>query len=316
MRVIVAKPRGFCAGVDRAIEIVERALEMYGPPIYVRHAIVHNKRVVESLKNKGVRFVEQLAEIDPKGAKVIFSAHGISPAVREEAESRKLDVVDAVCPLVTKVHNEVKHYADMGYTIILIGHRNHVEVIGTSGEAPERVVVVESVAEAEEVVLEDPDRVAYVTQTTLSVDDTKEILEILKRRFPKIMNPSKLDICYATQNRQDAVKALAGQADIIFIMGSPESSNSNRLVEVAKSNGVKNAYLIEGADNLRREMFREDMVVGLSSGASTPETVVLEVISRLREFGADKVEELDGKEEHTRFPFPDTIQFKTASRGV
>ncbi len=316
MRVIVAKPRGFCAGVDRAIEIVERALEMYGPPIYVRHAIVHNKRVVESLKNKGVRFVEELAEIDRKGAKVIFSAHGISPAVREEAENRKLDVVDAVCPLVTKVHNEVKHYADMGYTIILIGHRNHVEVIGTSGEAPERVVVVESVSEAEEVVLEDPDRVAYVTQTTLSVDDTKEILEVLKRRFPKIMCPSKLDICYATQNRQDAVKALAGQADIIFIMGSPESSNSNRLVEVAKSNGVKDAYLIEGADNLRREMFREDMVVGLSSGASTPETVVLEVISRLREFGADEVEELDGKEEHTRFPFPDTIQFKTASRGV
>lgn len=316
MRVIVAKPRGFCAGVDRAIEIVERALEMYGPPIYVRHAIVHNKRVVESLKDKGVRFVEELAEINHKGAKVIFSAHGISPAVREEAESRKLDVVDAVCPLVTKVHNEVKHYADMGYTIILIGHRNHVEVIGTSGEAPERVVVVESVAEAEEVVLEDPDRVAYVTQTTLSVDDTKEILEVLKRRFPKIMSPSKLDICYATQNRQDAVKALAGQADIIFIMGSPESSNSNRLVEVAKSSGVKNAYLIEGADNLRREMFRENMVVGLSSGASTPETVVLEVISRLREFGADEVEELDGKEEHTRFPFPDTIRFKTASRGV
>jgi 4-hydroxy-3-methylbut-2-enyl diphosphate reductase len=316
MRVIVAKPRGFCAGVDRAIEIVERALDMYGPPIYVRHAIVHNKRVVESLKSKGVRFVEELSEIDDKGAKVIFSAHGISPAVRDEAERMGLEVVDAVCPLVTKVHNEVRHYADIGYTIILIGHRNHVEVIGTSGEAPERVVVVESVAEAEEVVLEDPDRVAYVTQTTLSVDDTKEILEVLKRRFPKILSPSKLDICYATQNRQDAVKALAAQSDIIFIMGSPESSNSNRLVEVAKSSGVKDAYLIEGADNLRREMFRNGMVVGLSSGASTPETVVLEVITRLREFGADEVEELDGKEEHTRFPFPDTIQFKAASETI
>ncbi len=316
MRVIVAKPRGFCAGVDRAIEIVERALEVYGPPIYVRHAIVHNKRVVESLKNKGVRFVEELSEIGQKGAKVIFSAHGISPAVREEAGKMGLEVVDAVCPLVTKVHNEVKHYADMGYTIVLIGHRNHVEVIGTSGEAPERVVVVESVAEAEELVLEDPDRVAYVTQTTLSVDDTKEILEVLRRRFPKIMSPSKLDICYATQNRQDAVKALARQSDIIFIMGSPESSNSNRLVEVAKSSGVEDAYLIEGADNLAREMFRDGMVVGLSSGASTPETVVLEVISRLREFGADEVEELDGKEEHTRFPFPDTIQFKTASESI
>lgn len=313
MRVIVAKPRGFCAGVDRAIEIVERALEMYGPPIYVRHAIVHNKRVVESLKSKGVKFVEELGEIGEKDAKVIFSAHGVSPAVWDEALYKGLEVVDAVCPLVTKVHNEVRHYADMGYTIVMIGHRNHVEVIGTSGEAPERVVVVESVEEAEKLELNDPEKVAYVTQTTLSVDDTREILEALKRRFPRIVSPSKLDICYATQNRQDAVKALARQADIIFIMGSPESSNSNRLVEVAKACGVKDAYLIEGAENLDRSMFRDDMVVGLSSGASTPETVVLEVISRLKEFGACDVEELDGKEEHTRFPFPDTIQFKTAS---
>ena len=313
MRVIVAKPRGFCAGVDRAIEIVERALEMYGPPIYVRHAIVHNKRVVESLKAKGVKFVEELEEIRDEGAKVIFSAHGVSPVVWNEALDRNLEVVDAVCPLVTKVHNEVKHYADIGYTIILIGHRNHVEVIGTSGEAPDRVVVVESVEEAENISLADPEKVAYVTQTTLSVDDTRDILEVLKRRFPNIVCPSKLDICYATQNRQDAVKALARQSDIIFIMGSPESSNSNRLVEVAKSNGVENAYLIEGADNLYGDMFRENMVVGLSSGASTPETVVLEVISRLKEFGAEEVEELDGKEEHTRFPFPDSIQFKSAS---
>jgi 4-hydroxy-3-methylbut-2-enyl diphosphate reductase len=313
MRVIVAKPRGFCAGVDRAIEIVERALEMYGPPIYVRHAIVHNKRVVETLKAKGVKFVEELEEIRDEGAKVIFSAHGVSPAVWNEALERNLEVVDAVCPLVTKVHNEVEHYADMGYTIVLIGHRNHVEVIGTSGEAPDKVAVVESVEEAECISLDDPDKVAYVTQTTLSVDDTRDILAVLKRRFPNIVSPSKLDICYATQNRQDAVKALARQADIIFIMGSPESSNSNRLVEVAKSSGVENAYLIEGADNLDSSMFRDNMVVGLSSGASTPETVVLEVISRLKEFGADEVEELDGKEEHTRFPFPDSIQFKTAS---
>jgi len=313
MRVIVAKPRGFCAGVDRAIEIVERALEMYGPPIYVRHAIVHNKRVVETLMAKGVKFVEELEEIRDEGAKVIFSAHGVSPAVWNEALDRNLEVVDAVCPLVTKVHNEVKHYADMGYTIVLIGHRNHVEVIGTSGEAPDKVAVVESVEEAESISLDDPDKVAYVTQTTLSVDDTRDILAVLKRRFPNIVSPSKLDICYATQNRQDAVKALARQSDIIFIMGSPESSNSNRLVEVAKSNGVENAYLIEGAGNLDNSMFRDDMVVGLSSGASTPETVVLEVISRLKEFGADEVEELDGKEEHTRFPFPDSIQFKTAT---
>ncbi len=314
MRVIVAKPRGFCAGVDRAIEIVEKALEMYGPPIYVRHAIVHNKRVVESLKQKGVKFVEDLEEIDDKGAKVIFSAHGVSPVVWEDAKHKRLEVVDAVCPLVTKVHSEVKHYADLGYTIILIGHRNHVEVIGTSGEAPDKVVVVESVEEATEIIVPDPDKVAYVSQTTLSVDDTREIVDTLKNRFPNIISPSKLDICYATQNRQDAVKALAKESDMIFIMGSPESSNSNRLVEVAKASGVSEAYLIEGADNLDQEMFSDDMVIGLSSGASTPETVVLEVITKLREFGADSVEELDGKEEHTRFPFPETLAFTTPNQ--
>ena len=313
MKVIVAKPRGFCAGVDRAIEIVERALEMYGPPIYVRHAIVHNKRVVESLKQKGVRFVESLDEIQEKGAKVIFSAHGVSPQVWKEASKRGLEVVDAVCPLVTKVHSEVKHYADLGYTIALIGHRNHVEVIGTSGEAPDKVMVVESVEEVESLSVPDPEKIAYVTQTTLSVDDTSEIVQALKIRFPKVLSPSKLDICYATQNRQDAVKALSKQADTVFIMGSPESSNSNRLVEVAKANGVENAYLIEGAENLSPGMFSDDMVVGLSSGASTPETVVQEVISRLREFGAVSVHELDGKEENTRFPFPDSIRFTSAA---
>jgi 4-hydroxy-3-methylbut-2-en-1-yl diphosphate reductase len=309
MRVIVAKPRGFCAGVDRAIEIVEQALDIYGPPIYVRHAIVHNKRVVESLKEKGVRFVEDLDEIEDKHARVIFSAHGVSPSVLEDARERRLEVVDAVCPLVTKVHNEVKYYADLGYTIILIGHRNHVEVIGTSGEAPDRVVVVESLEEAEKLSVPDPEKVAYVTQTTLSVDDTKDIVEALKKRFPSIISPSKLDICYATQNRQDAVKQLSKLADVIFIMGSPESSNSNRLVEVAKSTGVKEAYLIEGANSLKQDMFRDDMVVGLSSGASTPETVVQEVIDRLVDFGADSIRELEGKEEYTRFPFLDLLEF-------
>lgn len=308
MRVIVAKPRGFCAGVDRAIEIVEQALGIYGPPIYVRHAIVHNNRVVESLKEKGVRFVEELDEIEDKDARVIFSAHGVSPSVLKDAKERSLEVVDAVCPLVTKVHNEVRHYADLGYTIILIGHRNHVEIIGTSGEAPDKVVVVESLQEAEDLSVPDPEKVAYVTQTTLSVDDTKDIVEALKRKFPYIISPSKLDICYATQNRQDAVKELSKLADVIFIMGSPESSNSNRLVEVAKSAGVKTAYLIEGANNLKQEMFRDDMVVGLSSGASTPETVVQEVIERLVEFGADSIRELDGKEENTRFPFLDLLE--------
>ncbi|NIT14373.1 MAG: 4-hydroxy-3-methylbut-2-enyl diphosphate reductase, partial [Candidatus Dadabacteria bacterium] len=286
MKVLVAKPRGFCAGVDRAIEIVERALEMYGPPIYVRHAIVHNKRVVEKLKAKGVVFVEELEEIKEKGARVIFSAHGVSPAVWSEAKERNLQSVDAVCPLVTKVHSEVKHYADRGFTIVLIGHRNHVEVIGTSGEAPDKVVVVESVQEAESLSLPDPDKVAYVTQTTLSVDDTRDIVLTLQNRFPKIVAPSKLDICYATQNRQDAVKQLAKHSDMIFIMGSPESSNSNRLVEVAKSCGVERAYLIEGTEDLDKDMFSEGMTVGLSSGASTPETVVQEVIERLMEFGA------------------------------
>ncbi|HEX3035716.1 MAG TPA: 4-hydroxy-3-methylbut-2-enyl diphosphate reductase [Thermodesulfobacteriota bacterium] len=309
MRVIVAKPRGFCAGVDRAIEIVERALEIDGPQIYVRHAIVHNKRVVDSLKEKGVKFVEEIDEIREENARVIFSAHGVSPAVWKEAQQKKLEVVDAVCPLVTKVHNEVRHYAEEGYTIILIGHRDHVEVIGTSGEAPDQVVVVESPEEVEKVSVPDPDKVAYVTQTTLSMDDTREIVEALKRRFPNVVSPSKSDICYATQNRQDAVKELAKLADVIFIIGSPESSNSNRLVEVAKSSGVQKAYLIEGANNLHRDMLRGSKVVGISAGASTPEAVVQEVIARLKELGADKVEELDGKEEHTRFPFPDSLRY-------
>jgi len=309
MRVIVAKPRGFCAGVDRSIEIVEKALDQYGPPIYVRHAIVHNKRVVDSLKNKGVVFVEELEEIENKNARVIFSAHGVSPAVIEEASFKNLQVVDAVCPLVTKVHNEVKHYADIGYTIVLIGHRNHVEVIGTSGEAPEKVVVVESVEEAELLEIENPDKIAYVTQTTLSVDDTKEILQTLKKRFPKILSPSKLDICYATQSRQDAVKKLSKLSDVIFIMGSPESSNSNRLVEVANAHGVEKAYLIEGAENLNKEMFVDCPVIGLSSGASTPEIVVMEVINKLKGFGAKEIEELEGKDEFTRFPFPESLEF-------
>ena len=311
MRVIVAKPRGFCAGVDRAIEIVEKALEQYGPPIYVRHAIVHNKRVVDTLRDKGVVFVEELEEVEDKNARVIFSAHGVSPAVFEEARFKNLQVVDAVCPLVTKVHNEVRHYAEKGYTIVLIGHRNHVEVIGTSGEAPDKVVVVESVEEAEKLEIEDPNKVAYVTQTTLSVDDTKEILAALKKRFPKILSPSKLDICYATQNRQDAVKELAKISDVVFIMGSPESSNSNRLVEVARSHGVENAYLIEGSESLDKKMFHECPVIGLSSGASTPEIVVREVINKLREFGATEIEELDGKDEYTRFPFPDSLEFSS-----
>ena len=300
--------------MDRAIEIVERALEIYGPPIYVRHAIVHNKRVVDSLRDKGAVFVEHLEEIKDPKARVIFSAHGVSPAVLEEARQRGFQVVDAVCPLVTKVHNEVKNYFEMGYTIILVGHRGHVEVIGTKGEAPDSVEVVESVSEALSVRVVDPEKVAYVTQTTLSVDDTKEIVAALEKRFPKIAKPSRLDICYATQNRQDAVKKLAKISDVILIMGSPESSNSNRLVEVAKSYGVPNSYLIEDPEALTSsaEKFEEGMTIGLSSGASTPEVIVKEVVSRLKDLGATAFEELNLKEESTKFPFPQSLEFMTS----
>jgi len=312
MRVVVAKPRGFCAGVERAIEIVERALEMYGPPIYVRHAIVHNKRVVDSLRQKGAVFVEQLDEIKDPASRVIFSAHGVSPSVLEEAKRRGFQIVDAVCPLVTKVHSEVRHYSEMGYTIILVGHRDHVEVIGTQGEAPESVVVVESVSEALAVYVSDPEKVAYVTQTTLSVDDTKEIVTTLEKRFPKIEKPSKLDICYATQNRQDAVKELAEISDVIFIVGSPESSNSNRLVEVAKSCGIKKAYLIEDTEGLERiGTLDQNITVGISSGASTPEVIIKELLSKLKDLGATNFEELNLKEESTKFPFPHSLEFST-----
>lgn len=312
MRVIVAKPRGFCAGVERAIEIVERALEMYGPPIYVRHAIVHNRRVVDSLREKGAVFVEELDEIKDPAARIIFSAHGVSPAVIEEARRRGFQIVDAVCPLVTKVHNEVRHYSETGYTIILVGHRNHVEVIGTKGEAPKSVVVVESAEEALSVNVPDPGKVAYVTQTTLSVDDTREIVAALERRFPKIVKPSKLDICYATQNRQDAVKKLAEISDVIFIVGSPESSNSNRLVEVAKSCGVRDAYLIEDTKGLgNMGDLGKDMTVGISSGASTPEVIIEELLAKLKDMGAATFEEFSLKEESTKFPFPHSLEFST-----
>ncbi len=313
MRVVVAKPRGFCAGVERAIEIVERALEMYGPPIYVRHAIVHNTRVVDSLREKGAVFVEELDEIRDPAARVIFSAHGVSPAVIEKARRRGFQIVDAVCPLVTKVHNEVRDYCEAGYTIILVGHRNHVEVIGTKGEAPDSVVVVESVKEAFSVNVPDPEKTAYVTQTTLSVDDTREIVEALERRFPEIIKPSKLDICYATQNRQDAVKKLAEISDIIFIVGSPESSNSNRLVEVAKSCGVRNAYLIEDIGGLgNMGALSNDITVGISSGASTPEVIIEELLAKLKEMGATSFEEFSLKEESTKFPFPHSLEFSTS----
>ena len=285
---------------------------MYGPPIYVRHAIVHNKRVVDSLRRKGAVFVEKLDEIKDPEARVIFSAHGVSPAVLDEARRRGFQIVDAVCPLVTKVHNEVRHYSEMGYTIILVGHRDHVEVIGTKGEAPDSVVVVESASEALSVNVPDPEKVAYVTQTTLSVDDTREIIAALVKRFPYICGPDVKDICYATQNRQDAVKKLAEISDVIFIVGSPESSNSNRLVEVAKSCGIRKAYLIEDTEGLGGVgVLERGMTVGISSGASTPEVIIEELVAKLRNLGAASFEEFSLKEESTKFPFPHSLEFST-----
>ena len=288
--------------MDRAITIVERVLERYGPPIYVRHAIVHNHYVVDSLKRKGVIFVEDVREIPP-GSIVIFSAHGVSPAVIEEAKRRNLRMIDATCPLVHKVHKEVRRFADMGYTIILVGHRGHVEVEGTMGEAPDRVVLVETVEDAMKVEVPDPERVALTTQTTLSVDDTREIVEVLKRRFPKIVLPKADDICYATQNRQDAVKRLARLSDVVLVIGSRESSNSNRLREVAEKSGVP-AYLIEDESYVSEEMLRGASVVGITSGASTPEILVSRVIGKLKDMGATEVEELDGVRENIRFALP------------
>ena len=247
----LAAPRGFCAGVDRAIDIVDLALEVYGPPVYVRHEIVHNRHVVEDLRQKGAVFVDELAGV-PAGAVVIFSAHGVSPAVRREATERGLRALDATCPLVTKVHLEALRYAKQGYTIVLIGHRRHVEVEGTMGEAPEAIVLVESVEDAEALALPDPSRVAYITQTTLSVDDVRAIVEVLKRRFPGIHEPARDDICYATQNRQNAVKELARRCRVILVVGAPTSSNANRLVEVAEAHGAR-AYLIESAEDIRQE---------------------------------------------------------------
>ena len=288
--------------MDRAITIVERVLEMYGPPVYVRHAIVHNRYVVESLRKKGVVFVEDVREIPP-GSIVVFSAHGVSPAVIEEAKQRNLRMIDATCPLVHKVHREVRRFAKMGYTIILIGHRGHVEVEGTMGEAPDKVILVETVEDAERVQVPDPDKVALTTQTTLSVDDTREIVEVLRRRFPKIVLPKADDICYATQNRQDAVKRLARLSDVVLVIGSKESSNSNRLREVAEKHGVP-AYLIEDETCIDPAMIDGAAVVGITSGASTPEILVKRVIDRLKEMGATEVEELDGVKENIRFALP------------
>jgi len=308
----LAGPRGFCAGVDRAIDIVEMAIEVFGAPIYVRHEIVHNRHVVEDLRAKGAVFVDELTDV-PEGAHVIFSAHGVSPAVRREAEARGLRAMDATCPLVTKVHLEALRHAKKGYTIVLVGHRNHVEVQGTLGEAPEHIVVVEDAAEAEALQVPDPAKVAYITQTTLSVDDCRAIVAVLRRRFPQISEPAKDDICYATQNRQNAVKELAGRAGVILVVGAPSSSNANRLVEVAAQHGAT-AHLIEAPEDIRPEWISGD--VGITAGASTPEHVVQGCVDRVRALGDYRVEEFRLVEERVMFPLPGDLLVAAKERGV
>jgi 4-hydroxy-3-methylbut-2-enyl diphosphate reductase len=305
MEVLLAKPRGFCAGVDRAIEIVERALQIHGAPIYVRHEVVHNKFVVDDLRSKGAVFVENLDAV-PAGSTVIFSAHGVSRNVRSEAAARQLKVFDATCPLVTKVHVEVAKMRSLGREIIMIGHRGHPEVEGTMGQSSGGMYLVETPADVDNLNVMDETNLAFVTQTTLSVDDASQIISALKHRYPKIVGPKKDDICYATQNRQDAIKTLAQQCDVVIVVGSPNSSNSNRLREVAANQNTA-AYMIDNARELKLEWLTGKTRVGVTAGASAPEVLVQEVIARLKELGASKVEEVAGITEHVTFPLPKNL---------
>ncbi|QGZ55387.1 4-hydroxy-3-methylbut-2-enyl diphosphate reductase [Paraburkholderia acidiphila] len=300
--ILLAQPRGFCAGVDRAIEIVERAIQLHGAPIYVRHEIVHNAYVVEDLRKKGAIFIEQLDEV-PAGNTVIFSAHGVSKSVRADAEARGLRVYDATCPLVTKVHVEVAKMRDEGLDIVMIGHKGHPEVEGTMGQVAEGMYLVEDIADVEALKLRDPQRVAFVTQTTLSVDDAAEIISALKTRFPAIREPKKQDICYATQNRQDAVKFMAPQCDVVIVVGSPNSSNSNRLREVAEKRGIP-AYMVDAPEQIDPQWLVGKRRIGLTAGASAPEALAQEIIRRLHELGARNVRALEGIEENIAFPLP------------
>ena len=306
-KLLLARPRGFCAGVDRAIDVVHMALELYGAPVYVRREIVHNKHVIQSLASKGAVFVEEIEQV-PSGAVVIFSAHGVSPDVRAEAESKRLRVIDATCPLVTKVHMETVRFAREGLSIILVGHAGHDEIIGTMGEAPRCTQLVSSVVEAEAVQVADPERVAVTTQTTLGVDDTREIIEVLRRRFPKLVNPASDDICYATQNRQTAVKLLAQRADVILVLGSKNSSNSRRLREVAEMSGAR-AYLIEDATKIDPAWLENATCVAITAGASAPEHLVQEVVAYFRARGVDEIAEIEAMEEKVTFtPPPELVR--------
>jgi len=304
--ILLANPRGFCAGVDRAIAIVERALESYGAPIYVRHEVVHNRYVVDKLRADGAVFVEELSEV-PDGATVIFSAHGVSQAVREEAEQRALKVFDATCPLVTKVHMEVARLGRVGRSVVLIGHAGHPEVEGTMGQwSPANageILLVESVEQVAELAPKFPHQLSYVTQTTLSVDDTKAIIEALRTRFPDIEGPRKDDICYATQNRQDAVRRLAEAVDLVLVVGSVNSSNSNRLRELAEKQGVP-AFLIDGAEHIEHDWLKDVKRIGVTAGASAPDKLVKEVIARLQSWGAGAARELEGELENITFALP------------
>jgi 4-hydroxy-3-methylbut-2-enyl diphosphate reductase len=306
MQVLLANPRGFCAGVDRAIEIVEQALRQFGAPIYVRHEVVHNRFVVDDLRAKGAVFVDELDAV-PDGATVIFSAHGVSRAVRDEAERRGLRVFDATCPLVTKVHTEVARLRSQDIECVLVGHAGHPEVEGTMGQADDGIYLVERVEDVATLSVRSPDNLAYVTQTTLSMDDTAKIVQALRTRFPAIRSPKKDDICYATQNRQDAVKKLAQQIDVMLVVGSSNSSNSNRLREVAAAQGIR-AYMIDGPNDIRREWLENSRRIGLTAGASAPEVLVQRVIARLRDLGAETVEESEGKIEGVSFSLPKSLR--------
>ena len=302
MKVILANPRGFCAGVDRAIEIVEKAIEKHGSPIYVRHEVVHNRFVVSSLKNKGAIFVDELDEV-PADSVVIFSAHGVSQVVRKNAEGAQLHVLDATCPLVTKVHREVQRYRQENIEIVLIGHAGHPEVEGTMGQADGGMYLVETPADVAKLELKNPSKVAYVSQTTLSVDDTQVIIQALRERFPAIQGPRKNDICYATQNRQDAVKILSSKCDVVLVVGSTNSSNSNRLRELAEQKGIR-GYLIDNSDQINRQWLDDNSIVGVTAGASAPEVLVQEVVDKLVSWGAEDVNEIVTRPENVSFALP------------
>ncbi|MBU3673548.1 MAG: 4-hydroxy-3-methylbut-2-enyl diphosphate reductase [Solirubrobacteraceae bacterium] len=314
-KILLAAPRGYCAGVDRAVQTVERALELYGAPVYVRKEIVHNKHVVEQLRERGAIFVDELDDSIPEGATTVFSAHGVSPAVHADAERRGLQTIDATCPLVTKVHREAVKFADDGYTIVLIGHDGHEEVEGTMGEAPESIVLVETVDDVDRLEVDNPGKLAFISQTTLSVDETQAIIERLRERFPEIVGPRTDDICYATTNRQAAVKELAPLCELVLVIGSRNSSNSNRLVEVAREHGAE-SYLIDNEQQVRPEWLEGVETLGITSGASAPEELVQRLVDRLCADGETEVEEFTVVEEDVRFMMPKTIrQAMAAAEG-